>query len=412
MMRKTNKREQQEALVDWFLLITMSVKHSSSGTSSEGTPTYYNTDGEQLSESVRSLLEDDLFKTANNLPNSIRLDKKELMYQQYLSLFVKGKLLESLEKMGKDGLLSDMEDMRIFDLYLTMCAELPTFEKFDVKLLDIAKKNFDGRFEETINNDFYKKNLLTELEFLNKYFNCCIKILRLNHNVDTILFLEEQLKYVISQYTAKIAKLSDNPELMFIILNLQELVKKYIIELEIGFSNSKKSPKLYSKLCSTVPNLSSVLSKYEYANGISYEVHILSQLEDHSVHKNTKSPTNEKDESNTQETKQDDLRAISNDSNATELTDENSIKFLVKQYISRNKFLKYVTENKHTRLVSTYLNNIQIHHYQGLIIAGVLAMFLLRHQLARLKYLLRNIPNSLHSLLPHLIELFRLLSSV
>ncbi|KAG0656651.1 hypothetical protein C6P45_002633 [Maudiozyma exigua] len=367
--------------------------------------------GEPLSDSVGTLLQDDMFSQDNS--EFINENGTSGEYQVCMSLFITGQTKKCLETMFENDLLSEeilSHDKSVYDLYLSACNELTDLQELGVTLKQIIRTTFTGDTKNDIGMNHYKTvSIYEKIEFWDKYFRNSIRTIKIRSDKSSAYVLEVTLKEVIAQSSKHISSMVIANMEPSIITYLQELVRMYIFDIEIGIIGNKKSRKLYDSLCSSVPSLSDILSTNNTVSGQSYEDRLLSQLNNElgsnrikkhlgkvetAVEPNTTViPDIQKDRPVSPE-KQDGYK------NATDS---------ILSYIKQNKFTRKILLNKHIQAIVDRITKMDS-STSGITIAVTILM-IARYNRRRISYILRNFGSILKHILPYLLEFIRILTS-
>ncbi|SMN20030.1 similar to Saccharomyces cerevisiae YOL044W PEX15 Phosphorylated tail-anchored type II integral peroxisomal membrane protein required for peroxisome biogenesis [Maudiozyma saulgeensis] len=399
---------------------------SSPSVSQEITPTGFSSDGEPLSESVRSLLNDNIFKENEQaLSDKQKSYDRDRAYHKCLSLFIRGNIKECLESMAENNLLSEEflnGNIEVYDLYLTASNEISDFQDLGVTLKNVVRDTFSGDMKSLKMIHHYTSDIEKEMEFWSKYFNNCIKTIRIRRNDNEFaISLQDELKQVLLKCTNKISKEEADEEVTIpTMLYLQKLVYLYIFELEIENLGSKPNVKLYHKLCSSIPHLSEILTNnITDGNDTSCEASILARLEPPPNKKKTISPPREtsriRKHQNHESTDEDHNATSTRESSKTTENDDqlkHSTGFKTKMltYIKSNKYVQRIVHNDRLNIIIDHILNIEAHP-QTIILATVAAVIVLRYTHRRIRYIFRNFPALINKILPYFTEFISLLAT-
>lgn len=366
--------------------------------------------GEPLSDSVRTLLQDDLFNQENN--NSIDENEISAEYQSCMTLFVTGQIKECLEAMFENNLLSEdtlNHDKSVYELYLSACNELTNFQELGVTLKQIVRNTFTGDIKNDVGINHYTNEIIDEqIEFWNKYFKNCTMTLKIRKDKDAVYGIEVELKQVIVQCSNQISNaikpaISDKT-----ISYLQELVHMYIFDIEIGIIGNKKNRKLYDSLCSSVPHLSEILSSSNGVSGQSYEDKLLAQLRNKKVPNRINKRTEPVDTSDHDTTLTPESQ-INEPATAEGQKDDANTNDTILSYIKQNKYTKQIISNRHVQTILSRITNMESSSI-GITLA-ITFLIVARYNRRRISYILRNFGSILKRILPYLIEFIRILTS-
>lgn len=393
--------------------------NTSCSVSQEITPQGFLSDGETLPESVRSLLNDDMFKDIKQVHHDKISDNRDCKYQKCLSLFIRGDIKGCLESMVENGLLSEetlSDDVEVYDLYLTACNEILNFQDLGVTLKNIVRDTYSAKVESLKMVDHYASDMEKVMEFWDKYFNNCIKTIPIRRDPEFSMFLQTELKLTLSKSAGRIYMNGSNGVTIPTLLYFKKLVHLYIFKLEIENMGSKRNVKLYQKLCSSIPHLSEILTDNSMnGKGNSYESTILAQLEP-PLEKKTPTPqignhqvknfqnhvySKETDANITKES----LRSVDNDE-----SEPFNVKTNILTYIKSNQYIQHIINNHRFNAIINHIANIK-EHPQTIILASIALAVVLRYAHRRIRYVLRNFPALLNKLLPYLTEFLSLLTT-
>ena len=365
---------------------------------------------EPLSDSVRTLLQDDMFNQDNNKFT----DENEISaeYQSCMTLFVTGQIKECLETMFENNLLFEdilNDDKTVYDLYLSACNELTNFQELGVTLRHTIRNTFTGDTKNDVGlNHYMNVSIDEQIEFWNKYFKNCINTLKIRNNNDIVYSMELALKQVIIQYSNQLSSMGKPAIAPSIISYLTELVRMYIFDIEIKTIGNKKNRKLYDSLCSSVPHLSEILSSSNGVSGQSYEDKLLAQL------RNEKDLSRITKNSGPADTTDQDATMIPElQKNESTITEERkgsaNIKDSILSYIKQIKYAKQILSNKHLQNIINHITKMDSSSI-GITLA-VTFLIIARYNRRRISYILRNFGLILKRLLPYIIEFIRILTS-
>ena len=367
--------------------------------------------GEPLSDSVRTLLQDDMFSQGNN--EFINENEISGEYQVCMTLFITGQIKKCLETMFENDLLSEeilSHDKSVYDLYLSACNELGDFQELGVTLKQIIRTTFTGDTKNDIGMTHYKNaSIDEEIEFWDKYFRNSIKTVKIRKDKGSAYVLEVMLKEVIAQSSKQISNMVIADMDPSIITHLQELVRMYIFDIEIGIISNKKSRKLFDSLCSSVPNLSDILSTNNTISGQSYEDRLLSQLNSElgsnriNKHLGTVEPVVEPNITAIPDLQKDKSASAEEQGGYKNTTDT------ILSYIKQNKFTRQILLNKHVQAIVDRITKMDSSTI-GITIA-VTFLMIARYNRRRISYILRNFGSILKHILPYLLEFIRILTS-
>lgn len=356
---------------------------------------------EPLSQSVRSLLEDDLFKTGGD---DNAKDAEEEAYQQCMSLFIGNEVKRCLEMMLDSGLLVADVPVKVYDLALTAFSRVPNFQNLGVSLKNVARDMFTGEYSSLLGDEYYSHSPESSLEFLHNYFTCCVRTVPITHDPEFPVVVQDHLKQALVQQCG-LLKDREESSAVCALPYLQKLVQIYIFDLEIRYMSSTKSPQLYTRLCQGVPNLSELLSKHADRTGATYEQLILSQLETVPKEK-PKAEFKPQPSSGKSAEPSPDKSADPSHNEAKETTKDltdlpQSIRRYLKDTLSHNpqiqRALDYITSAKQ--------------HPVAVVTVALVSLALLRRYRRHINYLLCNVLRVGQGLLPHIVALLRLLAA-
>ncbi|GMM56203.1 Pex15 protein [Maudiozyma humilis] len=356
---------------------------------------------EPLSASVRSLLEDDLFRTPGETPNGGDNEPQEA-YKRCLALFVRDDVKHCLEEMLSNGLLVPDGPMEVYDLALTAFSRIANFQTLGVSLKNVARDLFTGDYEPLLINPYYSHSQESALGFLQNYFTCCVRTIPIRHDPEFPVLVQDSLRMALVHQCKLLWE--DGGDSAVVLPYLQKLVQIYIFGLEIKYMGSSRSPKLYTRVCEAVPHLSQLLSENVDRTGVSYEQLIVGQLQ---VIEQTKEKEKAKPQVKTTPDVKVPVDTTTTRSDKKEETETPAATVFdtAQQYIRDT-----LSQNPHVQSTLDYLSRAR-EHPLAIVAVAVVTVGLIRRHRRRIRYILRNVAGALGSLAPHIVALLRLLAS-
>ncbi|CCD23007.1 Pex15p NDAI_0A08540 [Naumovozyma dairenensis CBS 421] len=368
--------------------------------------------------SLQNLLDDTMFDEYNtNDDDDLKSDVDEA-YQECLNLFLKGKIKSCLEKMLELDLLQVQllkSNKDIFVLFLLACKTNNDGPRIlGINIQKIAEIIFDGVFMSTNNLLFQFDNTEEYIRFLNIYFHCCVEQVELEgkDKGKSIFNLKNSLEHAIDN-TLLLPRVDDTQ----VTEGIQELVHTLLFDIEIKSMKKQRTPTLYLELSNRIPELSNLLNE-SFVSGISREKIILDLLEKKHVDNELKRKKIKNNNRSHQKRhgnytslppspskmspKENLTIAESTSSKNTdqEPTDKETV-------TDMTNYKQYFMDHLWNQMIS-----LEFLHKKPTILLATLTFLLILKKIKLFKYIFKNIPNLIKKLLPYIVDVLNLLSSI
>lgn len=205
------------------------------------------------STTLEELLNDDSFGiTSSSTANSDNDENRE--YNECLTTFVRGDVEGCLQKMHEYGYLTQESlehNNDLFNLFQGACDDIKSFTTLDPRIKEIIRGHFTGD-KTQLNDHMSNLPLPAKISMLNKYYKCCAKAIMMDvpENETKAQYLETQVRNSINRLSHQIESTNEDE-----VSELQQLVETYIFCIQITLLRKSKSPNLYKRLCESSPQL-------------------------------------------------------------------------------------------------------------------------------------------------------------
>lgn len=211
-----------------------------------------------MAVTVEELLADDTFNT--------QYDARQMRYNECLQYYMMGQFKDCLETLVQYDLWSSKEGRQLFN---SACDGVNKFETLGVSMHPILDDYFsEDQWDQHNNNNTEEEEPLSHL---NKYLRNCFKWIQWRGKQDNGMVVEGFKQYVES--VMDLSRLVNSS-----VDDVFELVKFYLLQLEVELRHRHKSIDLYDQLCRRYPDISHIL-KTSSVLGTTYEDNILKSLQ-------------------------------------------------------------------------------------------------------------------------------------